>query len=228
MSVMEQKKLGLRIKSVRILTGLNQQEFAKACNFNHTSLRNWEFGRVLPRKEAIERLIKSFQAFSIHVDKEWLAFGKGEGPVFTEHAPKNHASNPAWRNEFLAFKETCVSIGENAIVVKIDDDEMAPHYCADDWVGAIAQSLTGLQKKSQALHILEKPLLVKTSENEFKIRHVLHDGDTWLAKSNHSYQTEKIVSDVVGIIVMHTSFRDFLHKLMSAKNEELTKSISGR
>lgn len=225
MSETEQKKLGLRIKSVRILTGLNQQEFAKACNFNHTSLRNWEFGRVLPRKEAIERLIKSFQAFSIHVDKEWLAFGKGEGPVFTECFNKEHGSNPVWRNEFLAFKETCISIGENPIVVKIDDDEMAPHYCAGDWIGAIAQSLRGLQRRLPASKILERPLLVKTAEKEFKIRHILNDGETWLARSDCSYQTAKILSDVVGVIVMHISFREFLPFVMNTREKVTSDNL---
>jgi transcriptional regulator with XRE-family HTH domain len=210
MSDVEQKKLGLRIRAVRVLTGMNQQEFSEACSFNHTSLRNWEFGRVSPRKDAIDRLIESFQSYSIHVNKEWLIFGKGEGPIFTESITQKKAVDPKLRNEFLAFKDTCAAMGENAIVAKVSDDAMSPHYCSGDWIGGIACSLKGLHEKANIQQFLDKPLLVKTSDKEFKIRRILHDGERWLATNERSHLLEKIVSDVAGIIVMHVSFKEFL------------------
>jgi transcriptional regulator with XRE-family HTH domain len=211
----EQKKLGLRIKSLRVLTGLNQEEFAQACDFNHTSLRNWEFGRVLPRNDAIDRLIASFQSYSIYVSREWITFGKGEGPVFTQNTNQPNNTEIKWRNEISAFKQSCISMGENPLTVRIEDEAMAPQYSTGDWVAAISQSLSGLQKQANFSQLLKRPMLVKVSES-YVLRYLQFDGHFWFARSEHSYRLSKVISDVVGLVIMQIS-----SSILLAKQEPL-------
>jgi transcriptional regulator with XRE-family HTH domain len=204
MENLEQKRLGLRIKSARILTGLNQEEFAKACDLNYTSLRNWEFGRVAPRKNAIDRLIESFRSFSIFIDRDWIFFGKGQGPVFTANESLTDFT-PIWREEINVFKKTCSAIGERPLILNIEDEDMAPFYRKGDSIGAVVKSLSSLDNYPNCTELLAKPMLVKLTDRQYYLRNIyLRDGE-WLAKGNNSYRLTKIIGDLVGVVVLHIS-----------------------
>lgn len=202
----DQKKIGLRIRSVRVLTGLNQQEFAEISGFNHTSLRNWEFGRVLPRKDAINKLIEAFRKFFIYVDIEWIVFGRGSGPILSDSNYINSlSSEDKWENEIVSFKDTCKSSGLTSIVIKIVDDDLAPQYCSGDIVCAVYYKFSDLLVSSKINHVLNKPSLVKINNYSYLLRFILYDGCYWWEKDNKTNRINKINHDGVGIISMHIS-----------------------
>lgn len=204
MENLENKQLGLRIKAVRILTGLNQEEFAKACDFNYASLRNWEFGRFTPRKEAVERLINAFRNFSISVDPNWIFHGKGEGPIFT-HDEFQKPSSYSFEEEIEAFKKNCLLRGDVPIVLQLEDNLMAPLFSKYDWLGASAFSLLRLSQHVQSRQIFAKPLLVKLEERKFSLRYVFYDGEHWFARCEDNNRLLRIRNDVVGLVKMHLS-----------------------
>lgn len=232
MEHLEQKRLGLRIKSVRVLTGLNQEEFASACGFNHTSLRNWEFGRVFPRREAINRLINAFKLYSVYVDSDWLMYGLGSGPVFTANWTNSGYSGlsaTSWHEEFSSFKKTCESLGHNTFIVRINDNVMAPYYCSGDWIGAISCSLSEFRDVPEVNTVLKKPLLVKTNDVSYSLRHAFYDGETWWAKDESSHHISRIYGNTVGLVVMHISCgnNDFRPENLS-QDFDMTQSVSNR
>lgn len=202
MENLENKQLGLRIKAARILTGLNQEEFAKKCDFNYASLRNWEFGRFTPRKEAIERLINAFRSFSISVDPNWIFYGKGEGPIFTQdkfEKPNSHL----FEEELETFKKNCTNRGDIPIVLQVEDDLMAPLFLKYDWLGACTASLLKLSQHAQSRQIFAKPMLVKLEDRKFSVRYVCHDGENWFARSQGESRLLRIKCDVVGFVQLH-------------------------
>ena len=55
------QKIGLRMKSCRVLTGLNQEEFADKHQIPYTTIRNWEYGKVVPRLSGMNEFIDALK-----------------------------------------------------------------------------------------------------------------------------------------------------------------------
>ena len=55
----------IRIKELRISTGLNQVDFAKKLNVTKQSVSNWENGNIQP---SIDMLVKIAKVFSVSAD----------------------------------------------------------------------------------------------------------------------------------------------------------------
>ena len=70
----KKKKIGLRIKAARILTGLNQEEFAKMCNISSSYLSLLENGHKQPGYKLIHVIAKK-----LNTTKDKL-----EGPIISE------------------------------------------------------------------------------------------------------------------------------------------------
>lgn len=200
----EQKKLGLRIKSARVLTGLNQEEFARQCGFNHTSLRNWEFGRVYPRAEALERLIDAFKNLGVFTCLEWIVAGLGEGPMLTENeaSTKKELSSDA---VVSAYKKSLEKLDVKAIVVTVSNDHMQPFFYAGDIVGGRLVNIKRANdwSKQRRQIFMSSPVLAKYCENEFQPCW-LHsdDEDKWWARTQCDLSLKPLNSSLIGIIAL--------------------------
>ena len=200
----EQKKLGLRIKSVRVLTGLNQEEFAVECGFNHTSLRNWEFGRVTPRPEAVSKLIKAFNNFDIFVSVEWIVCGSGEGPMFNGKKPPK--DQEVIKQPILAaFKKHAHESREKPIIVTVANNDMKPYFISGDIVCGIALTIHEIYEwhPSKKEHLLFEPVLSKWDQESFQPCWLNFDGVKWWARSQCTVSLKPLMSDVIGIITLH-------------------------
>lgn len=62
-----------RIKEIRGIENLTQQEFAKKIGTSQNVLANWESGRRNPSASAINNICKTFG-----INEEWLRYGTGE------------------------------------------------------------------------------------------------------------------------------------------------------
>ncbi len=198
----EQKKMGQRIKSVRVLTGLNQVEFASDQGFNHTSLRNWEFGRVSPRLDAVKKLVESFKNFGIFVYPEWILSGAGEGPTLTS---SQHPSNYVPNDSLLikTFRKFADDSGGKSIIVTVNNDDMMPFFKIGDTIGGLAITVHELQgwTEPKIKNLLANPILVKEVDAEFQPRWLNFDGKTWWSRGQ-DFSLAPLASDIVGIIKM--------------------------
>ncbi len=198
----EQKKIGQRIKSARVLTGLNQEEFAREQGFNYTSLRNWEFGRVSPRLEAVNKLVESFKNFGVFVYPEWILSGVGEGPALTN---SEHPITQIPNNNLLikTFRKFVDDSGGKSIIVTVNNDEMRPLFNIGDTICGLAITIHELQgwpeKKIKTL--LAKPMLVKGVNAEFQPRWLNFDGKVWWSR-RQDFSLAPLGSDIIGIIKM--------------------------
>lgn len=198
----EQKKIGQRIKSARVLTGLNQVEFARDQGFNHTSLRNWEFGRVSPRLDAVKKLVESFKNFGVFIYPEWILSGAGEGPLLTnsEH-PIKHVSND---NLLIkTFRKFIDDSGRKSIITTVNNDDMMPLFKMGDTVCGWAITIHELQGWAGAKikTRLANPLLVKCANDEFQPRWLNFDGKKWWSRGQ-DFSLVPLNSDIIGIIKM--------------------------
>jgi transcriptional regulator with XRE-family HTH domain len=124
------------MKCLRILTGLNQEQFAEKHEIAYTTIRNWEYGRVIPRKNGILDFIASIKKHGVFAECDWILFGIGVGPSFDL---KNPMASPILINDenIEVFKQKNKSLGLNPIVTSIIDNSMAPWFCVGDLVGGV-------------------------------------------------------------------------------------------
>ena len=95
------KKRASRLKSLREMTGLSRNDFHKRYGIPRGTLQNWESARFggLTMKGA-KNIIRAFTAEGINCDIDWLLYGTGSSPKFTESTQghrnqelkKHHAS----------------------------------------------------------------------------------------------------------------------------------------
>jgi transcriptional regulator with XRE-family HTH domain len=141
-SLADLKSVGLRIKACRVLTGLNQEEFATKHSFSLPSVKSWEFGRVIPRLDGLQKLSEAFRVDGIFVKTNWMLFGEGTGPSFgLDHLLNNDSeifSFSALSLKYVEnFKAECKRNRQNPIITTIQDDEMSPYYRRGDIVAGI-------------------------------------------------------------------------------------------
>ena len=67
-----------RIKQIRKLSNLTQQEFADKIKVKRNTVATYEMGRSIPSDSAIALICREF-----NVNENWLR--NGEGPIYKEH-----------------------------------------------------------------------------------------------------------------------------------------------
>lgn len=82
-----------RIKKVRKVNGLTQQEFAERLNIGRGTLANYEVGRNEPIDAVVALICREF-----NVDEHWLR--TGEGDMFVKRSRNDELS--AFMNELLS------------------------------------------------------------------------------------------------------------------------------
>lgn len=139
----EIKRICIRMKSARVLSGLNQEQFANAHGISHMSLKGWEKGKALPRQLGLLKFVSALNACGIQVDTEWLLFGSGAGPTCTpRQSPKIQSERANYLEQQIAlFKKEQVSMGLNPLVAEINDTAMSPQYKSGDIVGGVFVTL---------------------------------------------------------------------------------------
>src|SRR5580704_13839110 len=201
--IQELKKLGLRIKSVRVLTGLNQEEFARECGFNHTSLRNWEFGRVSPRPRAISKLIDAFKCLGVFTCVEWIVNGSGEGPMF--YGRKSVIDGESINAPIIgAFKKHMEEHSNKSIIITVRNDDMRPYFSIGDVIGAVLVSIHKIERwpNHERERLLSEPILSKCDKMEFEPHWLNFDGERWWARSQSNFSLKALSSDIIGVVAV--------------------------
>ena len=124
-------KIGLRLKSCRVLTGLTQEQFAEEFKIPYTTIRNWEYGRVVPRRQGVSDFVASLRFYNVFVDCDWILFGHGAGPSFNLKQPRIEVKS----TEIESFKIISKANGLNPIVATVIDDFMSPWFSEGDLIG---------------------------------------------------------------------------------------------
>lgn len=183
------QKIGLRMKSCRVLTGLNQEEFADKHRIPYTTIRNWEYGKVVPRLSGMNEFIDALKKDSVYVECEWVLYGEGYGPSFIAHHQQKEENlnieNPETSLLDL-FKEQCRNNRKTPVICNIDDDYMSPWFYKGDIVTGI------LINHDQIEEELEKsqndnpyPVLVRLQDGKYYPRWVKKLNQDWIFMSNH-------------------------------------------
>ena len=84
--------LGSRIKSERLRIGMQQIDFAEACNVSRGGLLKWEKNESAPNAQALAAMAR------LGVDVLYVVTGQRQGATEATLAPEEKALLAAWRS----------------------------------------------------------------------------------------------------------------------------------
>jgi transcriptional regulator with XRE-family HTH domain len=190
----EINRISLRIKSARVLSGMNQEEFSNANGIPHMSLKGWEMGKALPRQTGLLKFIDALLSIGIQVDAEWLLCGGGAGPTFVEGArPEAPTGKSVYLDQqIMLFKKEQAAKGLNPLVVEVADSEMEPEYNKGDIIGGIFVAYDSARKRCAEKPKKGSVFLVRIKEGVFAPRQVFlkSDGGLFISSFNDPELTE--------------------------------------
>jgi transcriptional regulator with XRE-family HTH domain len=205
----EIKRIGMRIKSARALTGFSQSDFCEKYELSVGAFKTWESGKFAPRISNLEELCRCFKSEGVfNVTTSW--FLKGEGPAPTHvigegsaEQNKQESENPSYvYEEIELFKKNQQGQKRQVIVATILDDLMAPFFSCGDIVGGIRVILRNMP----TLEMCEKPFLIETKPNHFIVRWCFSDGKDLFFKSQNDSLLYRIDNHGLGRILWHRRF----------------------
>jgi DNA-binding transcriptional regulator YiaG len=168
----EVQQISLRMKSARMLTGLTQENFAEENGISLTSLKCWEMGRSVPRKEGALSYVNALSKNGIDISLDWIFYGGGSGPTYMSgtqiETPKGHSSYIEL--QINLFKKHQLSKGLNPIVTYVQDDEMLPQFKRGDLVGGYYVTIDEIRSRLSLGEILKSSWLLKLDNADFTPR----------------------------------------------------------
>jgi transcriptional regulator with XRE-family HTH domain len=134
----EISQISNRMKSARALSGLTQEKFAEKNAISLTSLKCWEMGRAVPRREGVQSYINALNKLGIEISLGWIFEGSGPGPTYMNgtQIEKPKITSDYFDTQIDLFKKNLLAKGLNPIVSNVNDDDMAPHFNQGDIIGA--------------------------------------------------------------------------------------------
>lgn len=121
--VCDAKAHAARLAFVRQYIGFDRHKFSELLGVHYVSLKRWESGSYhLPEKRML-KIIDVLEEFGLKITFDWLKFGKGTPPVWTEERIIT---------DELEYFATHMP---NNVALMIDNDAMMPKYCKGDAVG---------------------------------------------------------------------------------------------
>ena len=195
----EVNKIGLRIKSCRTLTGLNQEEFSLKYGIPTASIKSWESGYVVPRLDSLNNFINYLRNECIFVDIDWIIYGQKTGPsYFLDEQNLTDLNNKSSFN--IWFENFCKKNKTNPIVFSINDNDMNPIFYEKDLIAGVFINI-----KSDKINF-SKPLIVKLDTGEYVVRYVHLYDEHIFARSINKPDLIKLSNNFVGVICWHNYF----------------------
>jgi DNA-binding transcriptional regulator YiaG len=165
-----------RVESVRGLTRLSRNDFAKKCGIPSGSFQNWEtprFGGLT--EKAARRITTAIKSFGVHCSIEWLMFGIDPGPITDERLYLDGEliiKEP--RASYLTEDDQTTHIAEEVLLFRkhhassldylVSNDAMEPIYKSGDYTAGPAYF------NDQIDSCIDLDCIIKTKDGEIMLR----------------------------------------------------------
>lgn len=165
---------GRRLKSLRLMAGLSRKTFQDNYLVSASTVQSWEDAKAggLTEKGA-RKVIKYFQQEGIRCAVDWLLYGIGLPPQFSDKLFQQHlqqqeaminrpemSEDRAIVNELLAFRQH----NPDAVEFIVPDNGMSPLYLKGDYVA-------GKRRHNENINsVVGLDCVVETKENEVFLR----------------------------------------------------------
>lgn len=188
------KARGQRLKLLRKKSGLTSTDLAKKSGLCRGSISYWENGaRGGLTRDGAEKMISTFLSLGLQCDIGWLWAGVGNDPRFipTSEIQTSLAHPQSSIHQMISSIEKemdlFLSLNNNAVIAKIEDDLMIPMFSRGDLVGGIWQASDLLSDQKNCILAIENNLAIrniKKTDNTFEISHINKNIDDSLEIEN--------------------------------------------
>ena len=162
------KHRAIRLKTLREMTGLSRDMIMKRYDIARGTLQNWETARFggLTVKGA-NNIIRAFQAEGIRCSIEWLLYGIGPGPQFSDKLSQSVATTlPSdYQNLSQDFEQELGAITQELLYFRqkyaesidmvVPDDAMLPRYQTGDYVAGVRRYRQDIEKVCGEICIIQ-------------------------------------------------------------------------
>lgn len=163
----------MRLKRLRKMTGRSRKSFSEAHHVSQGTLQNWETARFggLTEKGG-HAMVEAFRQDGILVTFEWLMYGAGIAPDFSQNKRKDTPNleplvaptivDPnALEKEVNYFR----ALNPGAVTLTINDDAMAPYFKQGEVVA-------GLKVHERIEQICDRICIVETLNQQLMCRYL--------------------------------------------------------
>lgn len=200
----------LRLYRLRKATGLTRDELQARHGIRAPTLRGWESGLRTLKRHKVELFIPIFKHYGINCTTDWILYGKGVDPL----EARTQTTDEAYILQEIARFE---SFYQNACVMEVTDNCMAPWLQNGDYVGGIFK-----EAKEYKDSFLDQVCMVKTREFGTQIRLVQKAKDNLynLVSFSHTGELMNVTIEAVAMII----FMRRQQELIAGKSETQKKS----
>lgn len=142
------KDFSQRLRALRGYLSLSRSEIEQKYGIKVISYSLWESGKSEYINDlSLEKLLKLFKSEGIECSEEWLIEGKGLSPFKDLSNNTSISSQQLSDLESMEKEKGCfLNSHENAIVIEVSNDDMAPYYYKGDLVGGVQISTQDYMK----------------------------------------------------------------------------------
>lgn len=160
--------IGLRLKRVRQMAGLNRRQLAQLAGVGITSISYWEHTERAEAitEQSLEKIILAVKKCGVECSIQWLMTGSGTPPYvhFTDLQSADNSKFSSTTTQNLTFKysqnksniknllnqeiDLFYSYSEKAVVATVTHHSLFPAFRINDKVGGVWQS-NGILKSSE-------------------------------------------------------------------------------
>ena len=173
----EKKARGNRLKSVRLMADLTRFDVEAKYSISASTLQSWESGKCGLTERSAERILSVLEKEGIYCTCEWLLHELGPVPYptslsrLTEKSPSPvvAVSDKVAVSEEIRFFR---SLHKSALVFRVVDDGMKPHYNVNDHIAGECRTGTRVS------HLVGRDCIVQTAQNQLLFRRLLKGSQT--------------------------------------------------
>ena len=192
----DHKKRASRLKQVRRLLNMDRDEFAKYCDYNFVTYKDWETARrnTIPTAKAIT-LFEQLKTEGVFVDLDWFLYGLGNEPYKSiTKFQSGQSIDDLQLHDKAIQEELSVFLSNNldAVWLMLPDNSMAPFYKKNDIVAGIKFCGDEINK------LIGKDCIVQLDNQQLlrKIQSGREQGVYTLVANNADEGGQQIVYDV--------------------------------
>lgn len=163
---------GKRLKTMRLMGDLTRRALEAQYSISASTLQAWETGKCRLTERGAQRVLSALEEEGIYCTLDWLLHGRGLMPQqatigrLTKKSLQPTATLPeseAISKELIFFR----SLHKDALVFRVADDGMMPHYSVNDHIAGKRRTDTRIN------HLIGMDCIVQTPQNQLLFRRLL-------------------------------------------------------
>lgn len=177
----QKHQIGERFRHARSLVPLSRTAFCRKHAISYHTMQSWELARHASRLKNVARFCEALAKEGIICTEKWLLDGEGAFPLpAISNIPNQSKALTLVAKEMAFFQELHLQTGNQTVVMRVQDDAMAPEYQMGDYIGVQYIPLAQEEK------LYNQICLIEVEPQSYLLRQFLRDDKRYLLLAHKS------------------------------------------